>query len=175
MKKGTFRTIAEKTAKVTAKTTVRAAKAAANVGARIAIMDLPQSLNWLFGLGFKVGLLLSLKSILVLRFQLTNLSCIGKIMLLCQSFLAFSLMFCGVNMQSPIMYENPYRIRRISRFYLYAGLLNWFILLLKSLFNISYFVDPNSINWFVDFFSKIFSSIKEFGLTVLFVDGELWA
>lgn len=136
--------------------------------------QIPSSINWIFGLGFKIGLLLALKSFLILRYQGANLTIPGFIIVFSQLGLGVVLMACGMLMQDRELYQNPLSIRSVSRIYGFTGLVLSVIMALRVVFKWEYFRDPASVNWFVDFFTGIFKGAKEIGLSILFVDCDLW-
>ena len=136
--------------------------------------QIPSSINWIFGLGFKIGLLLALKSFLILRYQGANLTMPGFTVVFSQLGLAVVLMACGMLMQERELYQAPLSIRNVSRIYGFTGLVLSVIMACRVIFKWEYFKDPASVNWFVDFFTGIFKGAKEIGLSILFVDCDLW-
>lgn len=142
----------------------------ANVGAKIATAELPQSLNWFYGFGFKVAIFMILKSVLILRYQAFNLSLVGILMLLTYTGLSTTMIVCGLTMQNNAMYDSKQKLRKASIWYGLTTLVRGCIMVLKVVGDWKYFKNPDSVNWFMDFFSGIFKGSKELGLSLLFID-----
>lgn len=135
---------------------------------------IPSSMNWLFAFGFKIGLLLAIKSFLIIRYQGMNLTAQGIIIVLSQLGLGAMLIVCGILMQDLELYSNPFSIRKISRLYLYTGLACSVVMGLRVTQSWEFFKNPESVNWFINFFSGIFKGAKEITLSILFADCDLW-
>ena len=161
--------------------TTHLAKSAAKTGKTLKCVaekyndwQIPSSMNWLFAFGFKIGLLLAVKSFLIIRYQGMNLTVQGIIIVLSQLGLGAMLIVCGILMQDLELYSNPFSIRKISRLYLYTGLACSVVMGLRVVQHWEFFKNPGSVNWFVDFFSGIFKGAKEITLSILFIDCDLW-
>lgn len=135
---------------------------------------IPSSLNWLFSLGFKLGILVLLKSSLILIYLSHQLTLQGSLMILSQVLVGLVLVCVGVNMQLPEMYEKQKRLLFFSSCYGYVALVSLFICWLCKLGGFRYFRGVPPKNWFVDFFTGLWSGIKEVGLSILFADHILW-
>lgn len=166
-----------KTANLSALVKDTAAKshaAAKRASVQFSNWQIPNSMNWLFSLGFKIGLLLALKSFLILRYQGMNLTLPGIVIVLSQLFLGSILIACGMLMQDPSLYANPFSVRTIARVYGITGLLCALVMAFRVIGQWAFFKDPASVNWFIDFFTGIFKGAKEITLSILFIDCDLW-
>ncbi len=135
---------------------------------------IPSSLNWFFGLGFKLGLLVLLKSSLILFYLFHQLTLYGFLMIFAQVLVGFVLVSVGIIMQQPEMYKKQQFLLCASMFYGIAALISLFINWLCEGSNFQYFRGALPKNWFVDFFTGLWSDIKEAGLSILFADRGLW-
>ena len=88
----------------------KASAAAIKAGKAIVNAPLPPSINWLYGFGFKIGILIVLKSFLVMRYQWANLSREGFWMVSSQLILSLILISCGLIMQTQRILENPRKL-----------------------------------------------------------------
>lgn len=155
-------------------TAAKSRAAAKRASVQFSNWQIPNSMNWLFSLGFKVGLLLALKSFLILRYQGMNLTLPGIIIVLSQLFLGSILIACGMLMQDPSLYANPFSVRTIARVYGITGLLCGLVMAFRVIGQWEFFKNPASVNWFIDFFTGIFRGAKEITLSILFIDCDLW-
>ena len=128
---------------------------ASAVSKAIAAIDMPQSLEWIFGFGFKGGIFLLLKSFLILKYQHANLSSSGYWVIGSQAVQAFVLVACGVLMQNKAFYDEPRKLRGINSFYGGAFLLGVLVFVLRERMNLQFFKAAESVNWFKDLFSGI--------------------
>ena len=156
------------------KVSVNAAKksmhAVTTAGTGIAKLELPKSIDWMYGMGFKLGIYLIIKTFLIWRYQLTNLAFAGHVILLSQLGLAVVMIACGAILQNPQLYNNPYALRNYARIYGVSAAICTAIAISKDLLHWEYFKDPRSVNWFADFFSFAAKGLGELGLTILFFD-----
>ena len=166
---------AKKTVKVAGKAARTGAKQAVRAGKKVMSIEVPDSLNWIFGFGFKVGIFLILKSFLILRDQITNLQLSGFIIIITQLVQALALIACGALMQNKNLYDDPLKLRKISQYYGYAMLFGALVFGMRSLFGWQFFKEPAAVNWFVDFFTGISKGASELGLGMLFWDFDLWS
>ena len=166
--------LAGKAAKVSGKAVKTSAKYAVKAGHKVMTLEMPNSLNWIYSFGFKVGVFLILKSFLILRYQFFNLQTSGLIMVASQFIQALILIACGALMQNKALYDEPLKLRKISHYYGIAVLLGLIIFTLRSLFDWQFFREPKAVNWFIDFFGGISKGISEFSLSLLFWDCDLW-
>jgi len=154
-----------------AKTSV---KHAVSLGKKVATIEIPSSLNWIFGFGFKVGCFLLLKSFLILRYQIFNLRMSGFIMIITQFVQALFLISCGLLMQNRRLYDDPIKLRKIAGRYGYGLFIGMVVFVLREFFDWSFFKEPKAVNWFVDIFTGISKEASEIGLGLLFWDCDLW-
>lgn len=152
----------------------RSRAAAKRASVQFSSWQIPNSMNWLFSLGFKIGLFLALKSFLILRYQGMNLTLQGIVIVLSQLLLGFVLIVCGMLMQDLELYASPFSIRKISGVYGITGLLCALVMAFRVAGKWEFFKDPVSVNWFIDFFAGLFKGAKEITLSILFVDCDLW-
>ena len=160
----------EKILAIAKTTAIKGRDSAKKAAVQFSNWKIPSSMNWLFGFGFKIGLLLAIKSFLILRYQGTNLTVQGVIIVFSQLILGAVLIVCGMLMQDIELYTNPFSIRKISRLYLWTGIICSFIMAFRVIGKWEFFRDAASVNWFVDFFSGIFKGAKEITLSVLLID-----
>lgn len=154
---------------------VSGGKKAAAASKAIAAIQMPQSLEWIFGFGFKVGIFLLLKSFLILKYQHANLSSSGYGVIGSQVLQAFVLVGCGVLMQNKAFYDEPKKLRRINLFYGAAFALGVLVFVLRERMNLQFFKAAESVNWFKDLFSGMAKGAGEISLSLLFWDVDLWA
>lgn len=145
-----------------------------NVGKKISTVQLPQSLNWIYGFGFKVGVFLTLKNFLIFRYGSGNLSVLGHLMVLSQLIMSIAMMICGVILQDSRLYDDQKKVRKVGRFYLYPALFCSIVIAVRELRNLEYFRNPESVNWFVDFFTGLSKNIGEISWSIVFLDSDLW-
>lgn len=138
-----------------------------------ATAPLPQSIHWLYGFGFKIGFLLLLRAAVTLRYLWTNLSFGGAITLLMYGFLSAILIAGGLIMQDQTVTSSAKKMCRVRNLYFFTTVLLLAITNMRSTFGWQYFKNPRAVNWFVDFFNKIFGGLKELGLSLFFIDIDL--
>ncbi len=166
MKKAT-ETAKKGAAKVT-NTAKRVTADAAKLGAAYMKLPVPSSLSWLYGIGFKIGILLVLKSFIILRYQYSNLSGGGIFVLISQCFMAILMIANGILLQSPLNLHDPKKIFRYNLLYIIAAIPAIIAEILCETENWKFFVHPTS-----NFFKNLLIGIKELQLDLLFIDRDL--
>ncbi len=131
---------------------------------------LPDSLNWLYGLGFKLGVFIMLKCFLVLKTQILNLSSYGVVLCGAQMLLAGVLIACGAAAQSSGVFSDPARLHTVNYFYLLAFIVNASVLAAGRFKALDLFVHAGRQS----FLTELFSGLKSFSLDLLFFDTDLW-
>lgn len=163
------------TPKIDGSKSVQVIKKATNVaikaGKAFVEAPLPPSITWLYGFGFKIGILLVLKSFLVTRYQWANLSQEGFVMLSSQFVLALILISCGLIMQTPGILGEPSKVRTVTGLYFVAGLVASIVSIRAGINNWSYFITSQKVN----FFTRFISGAKELSTSIIFIDSDLWA
>lgn len=165
---------AKKAAKAAGKVARTGVKQVARVSTGIMKIEMPSSLNWIFGFGFKIGVFLILKSFLILRYQAFNLQLSGAIMILSQLIQALALIACGALMQNERLYDEPNKLRKIANYYGLVALWGVLIFILRESFDWTFFRKADGANWFYNFFDNVASGIGNVSLSLLFWDCDLW-
>lgn len=141
---------------------------------KFANFQIPASITWVYSLGFKIGILLILKSFLILRYQARNLSASGITLITAQFFMAIIMIVGGVTMQTQSMYEDPHKLRRAASKYGFITLICVGVIILKEWMRWSFFKIPTASNWFMNIWTTITKGAGEITLSILFWDFELW-
>lgn len=141
------------------------------VGGRIMRAPLPDSLNWLYGFGFKVGVFLFLKSFLVVRF--CQLSPQGFAIVGTQCAMAVMLIALGAVMQTPRVNDSARGLGLCTALYAVTTLGGAAVCVLRSLGAWEYFVTVQS-NFIMDFLHGISKGAKEITMSIVFWDLDLW-
>ena len=131
-----------KSAKAAGKAVKAGTAKAIKAGKMAMSIQMPNSLNWIYSFGFKVGVFLILKSFLILRYQFFNLRMSGFIMIACQFLQALVLIACGALMQNESLYDEPIKLRKISHYYGYALLLGFVTFAFREIFSWEFFREP---------------------------------
>ena len=163
----------KKTAALTTQTAKKAVSTTVAVSKKFADFQIPASINWVYGFGFKIGIFLILKSFLILRYQLSNLSLPGFLVVATQLFMALIMIVGGVTMQSQRMYEDPCKLRRAANKYGIMTIGGTLISLARSAMNWDFFKNAAS-NWFMNVWTSITKGAGEITLSLLFWDFDLW-
>lgn len=145
---------------------------ARQLAASAASTQLPASLNWIYGLGFKIGILLILKSFLVIRYL--QLSATGCIIVSYQSMLALIFIVLGLIMQEQDSNKSRSVLTAVTAGYGVAAIIGTVICFLKSTCNWEFFKPIQKTNWFIDIFTGIAKNAKEITLSLIFWDTDLW-
>lgn len=145
---------------------------ARQLAASAASAPLPTSLNWIYGLGFKIGIFLILKSFLVIRYL--QLSATGCIIVLSQCALALVLIVLGVIMQEAGSNRSRGVLTAVTAGYGLTTVIGGAICYLKDVCAWEFFQPVQNANWFVDFFTGAAKSAKEITLSLVFWDTDLW-
>ena len=140
-----------------------------SAGSKLISAKVPESINWIYGLGFKVGLFLLLKVFLIVRYLYSNLSDQGFLMLISQAILGLVLVCAGAILQNPNHYNNPIKLKNTSRLYLLSTIMPIVCVTLSITDNWKLFKAPIQTN----LFSNAFSSFKEFNASILFIDKDI--
>lgn len=164
-------TLGSKGVKILAKTSSKGVRILAKKATKI---EPPQSINWFYSLGFKVGVFLLIKSFLILKHQYGNLETTGFIMVIFQFCQGLALIINGMILQDKNVFENPNKLSSIVRWFGWVFAANIVIFVLRETFNWKFFESPTTVNWFVDFLSSIGNGISEFALSILFWDCDIW-
>lgn len=138
-------------------------------------IQVPQSLNWFFSLGFKIGIFVIIKDYLVLRRQIGNLSTYGYAVVAGQFILAFIMIALGVILQNPVLYDQPGKMKKATLFYLVAGAANFGTYLYGKFNDAKFFIIQSVDPGFKGVLKNLFSGFREFSLSVLFADLDIWA
>lgn len=150
----------------------RGARKASQAAAAYAAAPLPKSLEWIYGLGFKAGVFLALKSFVVLR--MFHLSFTGILMAFSQMLMGFMLIILGAIMQQSGAMDNPSRLKKITRWYGLTAIVSTLFLLMEGWFSWNFFQEAAAQNWFLDFFNGLAKGTGEIFLSLVFWDAELW-
>lgn len=134
----------------------------------------PQSINWFYSLGFKVGVFLLIKSFLVLKHQYYNLEITGFIMVAFQFCQGLALIINGMILQDINVFSNPNKLSGVVRWFGWVFVANIIIFVFRETFNWKFFEAPTTVNWFVDIISSMGNGISEFALSVFFWDCDIW-
>lgn len=147
-------------------------EAALKLAAQFSTAQLPGSLAWIYGFGFKIGVFLILKSFLVLRYL--SLSATGVVMVATQLALAVVLMVLGLIMQERNILEDAARLRAVLAGYGLASVVSGAVCYAKSAFSWTFFQNSAASNWFFELFNSAAKGVKEITLSVIFWDADLW-
>ena len=145
---------------------------ARQLAASAASAQLPASLNWIYGFGFKIGIFLILKSFLVIRYL--QLSATGCIIVFSQFALALVFIVLGLIMQEPGSNRSRSVLTAITAGYGLTTAIGGAICFLKDVCAWEFFKPIQNANWFVDIFSGAAKNAKEITLSLVFWDTDLW-
>ena len=148
------------------------AKKTADLGKRF-LASPPPSLEWMYSLGFKVGLFVMLKSVLVLYFCANTLDTGGYAIVLGQIILALILVAAGLVLQNVAIYNEPVKLRRGTFLYLLGAVICGGVELVTKNKGLTYFKKIEVVSA-KTFLSSLGTSTKEIGLKILFADNFIW-
>ena len=164
----------KKVSSISASTAKKAVRVSVAAGKKLADFQIPSSINWIYGFGFKVGIFLALKSALILKYQGNNLAITGFVTVIAQFVTAVMMIIGGVTMQSQRMYEDPRKLRRSANKYGVAAAFGLLIMLVKDRIDWSFFKNPAATNWFMNAWTAVTKGAGEITLSILFCDFDLW-
>lgn len=141
-------------------------------GAKYANMALPDSLRWVYTLGFKVGFLLLIKSFLVLRFL--DLSLTGGLIVTAQAITAVVLIIAGVNLQEGSAIGNVRVSGQYGLMFLATGIASQLICTARDAFKWEFIRQTTESNWFMEMIGKATNMLGNATLSLVFWDLDLW-
>ncbi len=149
------------------------ARKTARLGQRYFAAPIPHSIDWLYGFGFKLGIILLLKSYLIVRN--VNLSLTGFIIVLTEFLVAMALVAGGILIQQQGILSEKKSLFRVAGIYTGATVLAYFVNALRGIFSWTFFMGAEPKNPLFDFLNKVAREFKNLLMNALFMDIDLLA
>ena len=127
--------------------------------------EIPDVLHWLFVFGFKMGLLLLIKNLILLSYDWKVLSPFGLWLIISQIALAIELLWLGLSMD---------RIRRIP-----LQIILWLPSVITGIIwrtgSFPYYAHATDSNFFKKLLNSVVVKISNIGGSIFFADAGIWA